>query len=129
MWSNNLRSEIQFGFIFLNQTMTFFILKETYLVHFKINFNDFCGFGCVRCIITKYFWGSKIIKQWPKILNSKLQIGFISLNRIVTPSISKGIFWSFQNQFEQFLWLWMHLVKDYKISLSLIDNGLIFKYL
>jgi hypothetical protein len=101
--------------------------ERIYLAHFKINFNDFCGFVCARCIIRKYFWGSKILKQWPKILNSKLQIVFISLNQIVTPSISKGISWSFQNQFEQFLWLWMHLVKDYIISLNLIDNALIFK--
>jgi len=128
MWSNNLSSNsIWFYFPKPNNGLLHF--ERTYLVHFKINFNDFCGFGCARCIITKYFWSSKIIKQWSKILNSKLQIGFISLNQIVTPSISKGISWSFQNQFEQILWLWMHLVKDYKISLNLIHNGLIFKNL
>jgi hypothetical protein len=41
----------------------------------------------------------------------------------MTPSIPKDIFYSFQNQFEKLLWLWMHLVEDYKISLCLKNNG------
>jgi hypothetical protein len=66
--------------------------------------------------IIKYFWSLKKIEQRQKILSSKSQIDFINPNyQIVTPSIPMGIFYSFQNQFKEFLWLWMHLVKDYNL--------------
>ncbi len=56
----------------------------------RTNLNDFCHFECTKCRTTKYFWSSKKIEQWPKILNFKLQTSFISLNYTMIPFTSKA---------------------------------------
>ncbi len=63
-WSKISSFKLQTGFISLNQTMTPFISKKHILL-IKTNSRNFYGFECIRCRITKYFWGSKKIKQWP----------------------------------------------------------------
>jgi hypothetical protein len=52
--------------------------KRTYLAHFKTNLSNFCCFECIKCKTTKPFGSSKIVEQWPKILNFKLQIGLLA---------------------------------------------------
>lgn len=91
-------------------------IPREYLVHLKTNLNIFLWLWMHKLRMTKSFWSLKTIGQWPKILSSKSQIDFINANyQIVTPSIPMGISYSFKNQFKEFLWLWMHLVKDYNL--------------
>jgi hypothetical protein len=70
-WPNILNFKLQIDFVNLNQTMIPFILEEHILFIFK-KLDDFCHLECAKCKITKYFWGSKTIEQWPKILSFKL---------------------------------------------------------
>jgi len=62
-------------------------IRKTYFIHFKTNLNNFCDFECAKCRTTKYFWSSKIIEQWPKIVSFKSQVGFINLNQTMTLSL------------------------------------------
>jgi len=88
-----LQNSIWFSLFKLNNDP--FHFKRTYLAHFKTNLNNFCCFECVKSETTKYFWGSKTIEQWPKILNFKLQTDFITEIKQWPPSFYKNISCSF----------------------------------
>jgi hypothetical protein len=63
--------------------------KKTYIVHFKTNLNDFCGFECTKCRFFNFFLRFKNNRTMTKDFNSESQIDFINLNQTMTPFTSK----------------------------------------